>query len=192
MLGIYVTILCNWLILWQNALYLYFGRSRICLIFKEQEFKSSIGTMQICPRNKQRSADSLKLDSCSTDSYLSGFNETRQILSIKVSIENYGNQFFKSDFQPMLIYLCRVSFLTTLDIYKAYFRGRHIRKYKENICKRWLMPYSLWKKLLRLYTLGFCNQVLLDLIVDEVKNFTAKNLLQVGVLFTCWEPCIIG
>ena len=28
------------------------------------------------------------------------------------------------------MYLCRVSFLTTLDIYKAYFRGRHIREYK--------------------------------------------------------------
>ena len=28
------------------------------------------------------------------------------------------------------MYLCRVSFLTTLDIYKAYFRSRHIREYK--------------------------------------------------------------
>ena len=55
------------------------------------------------------------------------------------------------------------SFLLTLDIYKAYFRGRHIREYKENICKRWPMPYSFKKKLLRLCALGFCNQVLLDL-----------------------------
>ena len=28
----------------------------------------------------------------------------------------------------MLMYLCRVSFLTILDIYKAYFRGRHIKR----------------------------------------------------------------
>ena len=28
------------------------------------------------------------------------------------------------------MYLCRVSFLTTLDIYKTYFKGRHIREYK--------------------------------------------------------------
>ena len=28
------------------------------------------------------------------------------------------------------MYLCRVSFFTTLDIYKAYFKGRHIREYK--------------------------------------------------------------
>ena len=34
------------------------------------------------------------------------------------------------DFQPMFLYLCRVSFLITLDIYKAYFRGCHIREYK--------------------------------------------------------------
>ena len=32
LLGTYVTILCNWLILWQNALYLYLGRSRMYLI----------------------------------------------------------------------------------------------------------------------------------------------------------------
>ena len=37
----------------------------------------------------------------------------------------------------MLMYLCRVSFLTSLDIYKAYFRGRHIREYKESTWKRW-------------------------------------------------------
>ena len=42
---------------------------------------------QDTPRNKWRSVDSLKLDSCSTDSYLSRFNEARQILSIEVSIE---------------------------------------------------------------------------------------------------------
>ena len=68
----------------------------------------------------------------STDSYLSRFNEVQQILSIVVT----GIQIFRSDFRPMLMYLCRVSFLTTLDIYKAYFRGRHIREYKENTNKR--------------------------------------------------------
>ena len=52
------------------------------------------------------------------------------------SIEIYENQFFISNFQPMLMYLYRVSFLTTLNIYKTYFKGRHIRVYKENTCKR--------------------------------------------------------
>ena len=32
LLGIYVTILCYWLIFWQNALYLYLGRCKMCLI----------------------------------------------------------------------------------------------------------------------------------------------------------------
>ena len=32
----------------------------------------------------------------------------------------------------MLMCLYRVSFLTTLDLYKAYFIGHHIREYKEN------------------------------------------------------------
>ena len=79
---------------------------------------------------------SLKLDKFLTDSYLSSSTTARQILSIEVSIENYEIQIFRSDFQPMLTYLYRISFLTTLDIYKAYFKGRHIREYKENICKR--------------------------------------------------------
>ena len=35
LLGTYVTILCNWLVFWQNALYLYLDRSRMCLILQE-------------------------------------------------------------------------------------------------------------------------------------------------------------
>ena len=58
-----------------------------------------------------------------TESYLSKFNEARQILSIEVSIKVTGIQIFRSDFQPMLMYLCKVSFLTTLNLYKAYFRA---------------------------------------------------------------------
>ena len=35
----YVTILCNWLIFWQNALYLFLGRSRMCSILQETLFQ---------------------------------------------------------------------------------------------------------------------------------------------------------
>ena len=42
LLGTYVTILCNWLILWQNALYLYLGRSRMCLILQETMFQDQV------------------------------------------------------------------------------------------------------------------------------------------------------
>ena len=41
-LGTYVTILCNWLILWQNALYLYLGRFRMCLILQETVFQDQV------------------------------------------------------------------------------------------------------------------------------------------------------
>ena len=118
----------------------------------------------------------------SIDSYLSRFNETRQILSIEVSIEITGIQIFRYDFWPMLMFFYRVSFLTTLDIYKAYFKSRHIKKYKENIYKRWPIPYSLWKKLLRLCTLGFCNQVFLDLHCWWSEKLCSQHLLQVGIL----------
>ena len=59
-----------------------------------------------------------------------------------------------------MTYMCRVSFLITLDIYKTYLKGRYTWK---TYAKSDLVPYSLYKKLLRLYALGFCNQMLLDL-----------------------------
>ena len=45
-----------------------------------------------------------------------------------LSVELYEFQIFKSDFRPMMTCMCRISFLTTLDLYKAYFRGCHIRE----------------------------------------------------------------
>ena len=87
---------------------------------KGQELSRSIDQLS----RSYRDCDKKKLKS-SIDSRL-----------IEVSIEVMGIQISRSDFRPKLLYLCRVSFLTTLDIYKACFRGRHIREYKENICKR--------------------------------------------------------
>ena len=42
-----------------------------------------------------------------------------------VFIENYEIQIFRSDFTHIHVYLCSISFLTTLDIYKDYFKSRH-------------------------------------------------------------------
>ena len=42
LLRTYVTILCNWLILWQHALYLYLGRSRMYLILQETVFQDQV------------------------------------------------------------------------------------------------------------------------------------------------------
>ena len=42
LLRTYITILYNWLIFWQNALYLYLGRSRMCLILQETVFQDQV------------------------------------------------------------------------------------------------------------------------------------------------------
>ena len=47
-----------------------------------------------------------------------------------------GIQVSRFDFWPKLMYLCRVSFVTILDIYKAYVKGRHIREYKGEHMKK--------------------------------------------------------
>ena len=42
MLGTYVTILCNWLIFWQNTLYLYLSRSMVCLMLQKTRFQVQV------------------------------------------------------------------------------------------------------------------------------------------------------
>ena len=41
-----------------------------------------------------------------------------------VFAENYKIQIFRFDFTHIHMYLCRVSFLTILNIYKDYFKSR--------------------------------------------------------------------
>ena len=49
----YVMILCNWLILSQNALYLYLGRFRMCLnTSRNQVSRSSVETFKSVQENK--------------------------------------------------------------------------------------------------------------------------------------------
>ena len=45
----------------------------------------------------------------------------------------YKNHFFRFDFTHIHVYVFRLSFLTTLNIYKDYFKGRH--KVDETWCK---------------------------------------------------------
>ena len=62
----YVMILCNWLILWQNALYLYLGRLRMCLTTSRNHVsRSSVEAFKSVQEINQESANSLKLDSWS-------------------------------------------------------------------------------------------------------------------------------
>ena len=41
-----------------------------------------------------------------------------------ISVKNYEIWISRSHFMHIHVYLCRVSFLTTLDIYNDYFKGR--------------------------------------------------------------------
>ena len=43
-----------------------------------------------------------------------------------VSVENYEIRISRSDFTHIHVYLCRISFLTTLNIYRDYFKGHHM------------------------------------------------------------------
>ena len=52
----------------------------------------------------------MKLDSSSTEA---------------VSVENYEIRISRSNFMHIHEYLCRISFLTILNIYKDYFKGHH-------------------------------------------------------------------
>ena len=162
-------------------------------------FRFSIETMQIWPKNKWRICCSLNLNR-SFDRILSIENYCWSSIEV-VSVENYEIRFSISDYTYILEYLCRVSFLITLDIYKDYFKSRH--KWckvmqSNNTCILWLeieialvhhilcksycvfTPRVLWPKSFLIFT------------VDELKNFAANNLPKVGVLVTYWDLCIIG
>ena len=61
----YVMILCNWLILWQNAFYLYLSRFRMSLnTSRNLVSRSSIEVFKSVQEKQVQSAKSLKLDSC--------------------------------------------------------------------------------------------------------------------------------
>ena len=145
--------MCNWLILWQNALYLYFDRSRMCLILQETccsnlvlkpwRLDQETSEKKLFTKTEQI-ARHLQTDSSTASRQIAIYQDLMRLdWYYLLRYLSRLREFCKYNFWPMLMFLCRVSFLTTLDIYKAYFRGRHIREYKENICKRWPMPYSL-------------------------------------------------
>ena len=85
-----------------------------------------------------------------------------------VSVENYEIRLFRSDYTHISMYLCRVSFFTTLDIYKDYFKGRHKvmqEQYMHCVIESRNSSSSSFslKKLLRLYAKGFVTNELPDL-----------------------------
>ena len=143
-------------------------------------FKLSIELMQIWPRNKWRKCYSLELD-----------KSLDRFLTQGIFIENCEIILFRSNYMHILMYLCRVSFFTTLDIYKDYFKDRHKMMHKIIHAESALVHYSLWRSSCVFMPRVLWPRSFLIFIVDELKNFSTNNLLQVGELVMYWNPCII-
>ena len=115
-----------------------------------------------------------------------------------VSIENYEIRFSRSNYTHIPMYLCRVSFLTILNICKDYFKGYHNMMQKENTSIVWsnancdIVHHSLRRSYWVFTPRVLWPKSFLIFIVDELKNFATNNLHQVGVLVTYWDPCING
>ena len=145
-------------------------------------FKFSIEAMQIWPRNKWRMCCSLKLNRI-LDRILSIENYCWSSTHV-VSVENYEIRFSKSNYTHILEYLCRVSFLTTLDIYKDYFKNRRKVMQSDNSCILWSeTEFALVHRILYRSYCIFTPRVLWPrsfpiFIVDEMKNFASNIFLK--------------
>ena len=77
-----------------------------------------------------------------------------------VSVENYKIHISRFDFTHIHMYLCRVSFLTTLDTYKNYFKG-----------------YQIWCKVMQVNANWLCMQIVTgDKICSSSSNSLQKLL----------------
>ena len=77
---------------------------------------------------------------------------------------------------PIREYMFRISFLSTLNIYKEYFKGfQMLRKCEAKFCSCKLWPETE-------FALGFCNQgALWSSSCDELKNFAANIFLKLVI-----------
>ena len=116
-----------------------------------------------------------------------------KILSIKkycwsltevVSVENYEIKFSRSDYTHILEYLCRISFLTTLDIYNNYFKSRHKVMQSDNTCILWpetefaLVHHILCKSYCVFMPRVLWPRASWSSLLDELKNFAANIFLK--------------
>ena len=107
-----------------------------------------------------------------------------------ISVENYEIRFSRFDYMHILEYLCRVSFLTTQNIYRDYFKGHH------KVVAIVITCILRLETKIALVHLSFCRSYyvftprvlwpwsFLIFIIDELENLAANNPSQVGVLVT--------
>ena len=94
--------------------------------FSTSRNKSSSLVLKPCKSIQKTSEEVLFIKAQQIHFYRGLMMDLDSSLKEAVSIKNYEIRISRSDFTHIHVYLCRVSFLTTLDIYKDYFKGRHM------------------------------------------------------------------
>ena len=99
-------------------------------------------------------------------------------------VENYEIKFSRSNYTHILEYLCRVSFLTTLEIYKDYFKSRYEVMQSDNTCLLWseakitLVHHLLYKSYYVFVPRVLWPRSFLIFVIDELKNFVTNIFLK--------------
>ena len=139
--------------------------------------------MKVDPRNKWRKVVSLSLDRLDKCFYRSLMQKLDTSSTQAWFIDIYNFKISRSEIRPMMTWMIRISFLTTLVIYKVYFKSHQVRKQRPR-------THILCVKLLRLYALGFCNQVLSDLhCLWSEELCSQQQSFKLLELVTYWDPC---
>ena len=153
-------------------------------VSRNEVSSSSVKTIKVCPRIKWESA---RFQNSTVSMYrglknCEAWNSTTSSIDT-LSIEVYKIQFFRANFNPIREYVFRLSFLTTLNIHKDYFKGRHnlcnlMQKFftsilwTENICpssfffiqeavafvRRWVLWLRSFVIFIMWWTEELCNQ----------------------------------
>ena len=89
----------------------------------------------------------------------------------------------RSEIRPIITWMIRVYLLTTLIIYKSYFKSHYTWKQRPR-------THTLSEKLLRLCALGLCNQVFPDLHhLWSEKLCNRQQSIKLLELVTYWDSC---
>ena len=110
----------------------------------------------------------------------------------RVSIEVYETQIFESVFHQIRDYMFELFFLTTLDIYKDYFKGR----------QRWHKLHKCWAKFCSSKLWSETKFTLIHLSCEEAAMFVHRKVLWTSnfIIFIVWwteelysqQPSLVG
>ena len=123
---------------------------------------------------------------------------SRQLSTEAVSIENYEIQISRYIFHAYLNYLYKVSFLTTLNIYKDYFKSRQRwcnlmhSDYSLKLWPKTICPSSSfsWRSCCICAPRVFNQWASWSSSFEWTEELCSQHLFQVSVFVTYWNPCI--